>query len=364
MRFVSALLVIALGACSGSQPEALGPVSEEEALAFGQRLAGLLAPCDRPALAASTNGPMFLQRALDGVAVPDEEKVRLMAAATGHELWDGVCADNDRKRVALVGAREVDGAWRPILRRLDAHGFGHLGLELQRIEGRVQVVDFLSYAVGDSVSGNVNAMMRAMNPGSSAAGLGPMTRVHHFYSSGDVVRAREAYAELPAELRESRGFMLNVELKLVAGDLAAYDALLARIEARWPNDPTLGFIYFDRDARAGHWTRAIAALDRLDRVLRDPYLDSERARVLSAAGELEAARAASERAVAAVPDEPNVHDVHARICMAQRDHACTVATLERLASRFGVRRSAEELSAEEGGPELVASPEWKAYRAE
>lgn len=160
------------------------------------------------------------------------------------------------------------------------------------------------------------------------------------------------YNFLSPELQTDRFvliFCLQASIQALPPDAATYagsefakslDRSVSAFEKRYrenfPGDKSVDLILLDRHIRTGHYDDALASVDALDKwVGGDPYLDTIRADLHRAKGDLPAAREAAERSLRHEPDIIYPYIALARIASEQGDEARVEQVRKQLTERLG-----------------------------
>ena len=117
--------------------------------------------------------------------------------------------------------------------------------------------------------------------------------------AGRVDEAITVYKRLPTVMQEEK-WLLVALLKVAIGQRQGVEFLVQQTHRYYPGDLTFDVMLFTHYTAIGDYPRAHQTLDRLDKSVEgDPYLDSIRADVLVAEGDLDAANAAARRSLSA-----------------------------------------------------------------
>jgi predicted Zn-dependent protease len=132
----------------------------------------------------------------------------------------------------------------------------------------------------------------------------------------------------------------------------------------YPDDPCVDLLTIDRLILGGRWKDAIAAFDRIDRVVGgDPYIDDLRANVHLRAGDPDMARKLARRAIDRDPTLDAGYWTLLEIALRRRDHEATARLLSTLEDGYGWRF--DGIAGVDEYAEFVASPayaQWQASR--
>ena len=378
MRRLSALLCLAALAAPGCSktPEAtlaelppVPPVTKEDAEAYGKKFSEALGPCDVEVLAPMWDATVTADRAIAGTTASGDVKDGLRMALTSRALWTGQCASlksQGESRNSYLGVREIGGSWRPLVRMVGAQGLNYVELELGKYPDGVRAVDATYYLTGEPLSKTLARLMgsaqTALDDG-SAGDVMVMQQISEKQRSGDHAGALALIKQLPPALREDKSMML-LEIGLDPGDdEARYLAAIERFEKKFPGDPALDLVSVDGFFMRKQFDRLHASLDRLDKSVNDPYLQVMHALAFIDDKQLDKAQAALDKAIEREPELQDAWDTRSTLCITKKDYACATESLKMLNDKFKVPVTDEVVMQLEGGPELVASEPWKAWRA-
>jgi tetratricopeptide (TPR) repeat protein len=244
-------------------------------------------------------------------------------------------------------------------------GLNYVEMELGRFPGGVQAVDATYYLTGERLSRTLARLMgraqSAMDDGDLKDGMA-MQRISMLQRQGDTEGALALIKELPPALRADKSIML-LEIGLDPGtDDTRYLAAIERFENAFPNDPALDLVSIDGFFMRKQFDRLLAAIDRLDERVKDPYLDVMRALAYLGDDKLDKALVHVDRAIEREPTLEDAWDAKSTICLTKKDFACAFAAITVLVERFELPITDEVVGDLEHGPELLASEEYKAWR--
>jgi hypothetical protein len=155
-------------------------------------------------------------------------------------------------------------------------------------------------------------------------------------ASGDAEEVQRRFAELPAELRDSKPLRLAELMSGADLEPAAYSAIMERYRQDFPGDPSIDMVAVDYFFLKKDLPRTLEAIETVDRrVAGDPYLN-----VLRANAHPERRPGGREAIVvarAAVTAEPNLEPGWWALAMAQLrrgDHDAVAETVATLNLRF------------------------------
>lgn len=164
--------------------------------------------------------------------------------------------------------------------------------------------------------------------------------------------ALEVYEALPPSLKKEKICLL---MRLTAAsklEPADYEAAFDAFQAAFPKDPAADLFAIDAHfhRKQWQWAEALAAIDRLDRVVKDPHLNVMRAGVLIEQSKLDEARAVAQAGIAAEPDLPDLYWAQVTVALKKKDHAETARLLGAIERDLGI-----------GIADLTTLPEYAAF---
>jgi hypothetical protein len=294
-----------------------------------------------------------------------------------------VCAWQ-RKTVSykVLHVHTVDGQPRPILRRVvksertgvQMVAYDELVLAASRKDHRVRVIDIYSYVTGQMLSellgSGADATAAAVEdePGFGAlgviAGIGNAKRLK---AEGKYVEALAAIDGLPPALRRSR--MVQMMRIGVANSVSqeAYKQALDEVAALFPDDPAIALVQIDADVLRQDYDAALHHVDVVDHAIGgDPWQDAIRAGILvkrNHPGDLEVAAQYADNVVRGEPQMSKGYFARLDVQLARKQTNEALGTMSELSRRFGAKWDDARLRTVPGFADLVATPEYEAWRA-
>lgn len=384
VRLALVSLLVASGACKkelpseiavapGDAPAAdlpkLAPVTKDEAEAFGKNIAKLLDTCVPSEIAPLWRVDITAARALQDAPIDAATKAGVLSALTSERLWEGQCqsllASGDGTNT-LIGMREVDGTHRPIVRMLSSAGLNYAELELSRFPEGIRAVDTTYYLTGEPLS---RTLQRLLSSAQTAVDDGQINdsalllQITAKQRAGDNAGALALLRQLPPALRNDKAMML-MEVGLDPGDDdARYLAAIERFEKAYPGDPALDLVSVDGFFMRKQFDRVHGTLDRLQKRIDDPYLEIMHALAYLEEKQVDKALAKVDLAIKREPTLKAGWDAKSTICLSKKDYPCAVEALKVLHDKFELDINEAVALQLENGAELVASEQWKTWRA-
>lgn len=250
----------------------------------------------------------------------DESKRGIAANGIAHQLAKNSA---DGGSLELIRVHEVDGEKRALFRLLlPDGGLNYNDMVLAKTQGGVvRTVDDYVFMSAEKLTETLRRLYLTGAAGQSRSILEKLRKsesdmVKHFGTfsqmainlrNGSFQTVLDLYDTLPDSLKKEKASML-VRLQAAAQvDDTLYSNAIADFRSLYPNDPSLDLLSIDYYVLKEDFAESIACVDRLDELVKDPYLNTVRARVLVAAGDFPAARRAAQQAVDDMPDNENVH---------------------------------------------------------
>ena len=342
MRYL--VLLVSLAACHHEIKVDVGPVGEPQAKAFATSLMTTIATtCDADKLA-----PLVEEDALAGHVLEHSKSTgreRLAAAEvmkarhTGATVLCSWFAVEPTAQFSFLHLK--DGA--PIIRKLAKLGtttavtYFKLVLGTTRSDNLVRIDDAYSFTEGTLISENLaNTVDAGIEAGmvSSQKLVTAMSAVKTLRAAHKPEEALATLAtldDLPPEMRELRA--VGVVKVFIAREISneRYSQEMARMLAKYPNDPSLALIAIDEAALRKDYAAALKQIDLLDAAIGgDAFQDAVRASMYFAMGDYKQARV---RAEAAVKVEPTLMRAQFSLLDAEAalgDNAAALATLDKL----------------------------------
>ena len=281
--------------------------------------------------------------------------------------------------IRLLRVRQLDGQSRALLRVWPARGllvYDEL-LLVRCPDGAVRVVDVYVFSSGELISESLHRSYLQAAAGQGRTRFGKSTAkdnelVQHLATIAEMTdnfrqqkfpEALAAYQKLPENLQREKNLLL---LRLSAAQKLGADEYSAAVEAfraAFPHDSALDMVLVDYYLKNQMATEGLACVDRVDRAVGgDPGLAYTRAQFYLAAGQLDAARAHANQALAAEPRQACISWTLTVISAEQQDFAETVRLLRSLREKLQV--PIPDLTKIASFAGFVQSPEFAKWRGQ
>ncbi|QDT14770.1 hypothetical protein CA12_08490 [Alienimonas californiensis] len=335
------------------------PASSATARALGEKIEAALNDRDSHAMARLLDSDAVYDLAIDGLELSDRDRESMRSgfaegARQSAGKWGEALEEYGWAR--FLGVSRRDGGSVALVRLL--YDDGSMSYLAFYPTPGVRIADVYLFTTGERFS----TMMRRLFGSSLGAKDGGMDTLEamqafqHAALRGDSEDALDRYQRLPKNLQELRAVqVLRVQAAGRLDDPDRYNAALADVDRRFPDDPSLDLL------KIGYYVeepeKLVVVLERLDRALDgDPYLRGMLATCLPKVGRDADAMAA---AIAAVEEEPDLTLAQAGLLsafIAAGDFDAAADQLRRLEEEFAmVYEPAELTEFYPRGDEFVAS---------
>ena len=230
-----------------------------------------------------------------------------------------------------------------------------------------RVGDMYVFLTGERISASMRRLTGAGLGGSDAdrAAMGRLSAMTAAFQRGDGAEALRIYDGLPEGLKGT--LAVQVTRMGAAGaldDPAAYAAVMADVDRRFPDDPALDLLKLD--AHGDDPAKKAAALRRLDAAVGgDAFLKGLLAETLPLVGATDEALEVAAAAVAAEPDLAQAQFGLLAARIAAGDQAGAAGVLRTLRDEFDLAFEREVLAGlYPAAPAFVDGPEYAAFAAE
>jgi tetratricopeptide (TPR) repeat protein len=384
---VALLLALALAGCKKQAapppPATNAAVGDDEAQQFATAFEKAVRSGDARAIDARIDWPFLLEQATTDVEAPMEVRLAFLRGAGqqpgaeqfGRDLAADVAQGG---RYKLLRVRAQGDQRRALFRWLQSKGpvEYHEVVLARRPGGAVRAVDVFNYQRGEPASQTFRRAYLLLVAARAPAALDKLGAAEREYvkslrwikllldgsKSGSPDLVLRAYARLPGVLQKDRMFLL---LRLQAAAEGQDEEHLAAVEAlreHYPGDPAADLWSIDYHMGTERFDLALEALGRLDRAVGgDPYLDVRRAKAHRAAGRLDEARQAAQKAVEAEPGLPDGYWALVEVSLKEARFDETLRLLEVLVAKFQAPR--RDLTGLPDYAEFVKSPQYQRWLA-
>lgn len=371
--------VLALGCRSREEAPklAVDPVSEADAKAFAETLVTMVKPCDDAKLvpvidAVAMAGKFALHSKLPNASQASRQLARSPVGARVFCAWMRGIEDYKLLRVVMR-----DNEPRPIMRRMIREprsgsmvvGYDELQLGTTRKDKKVRMIDAFSYVQGQWITellgGNLAAMAQSLDYlGDLPLMADTVRQARDLQRAGKNDEAMKIIDSLPATVRNYRGVQL-MRVRAAAGiGKEQYKAALDELVTVFPNDPSIAMIEADGAFTRGDFDAAIKWIDMIDKAIGgDAYQGAHRALAYLKKGDVANAEKHVEAAIAMEPTLARPWEVKLDILIAQKKWADAVAVMTELETKHDMQFDEAKLQAQPAVAELLASPEYQAWRA-
>jgi tetratricopeptide (TPR) repeat protein len=362
---------------AGPPPMEVDPVTEAAAKTYAESFAKLAIPCDQAQMTAAIDAQAMAAKFAQHSKLPNRHGLArsLAGSPVGARI---VCAwMNGIEDYKLLRVVVRDGEPRPIMRRTIrdprsgalVFGYDELHVGTTRKDKTVRMVDAFSYVQGqwitELIGGNTAAMAQSLDYlGDLPLMAETVRKARDLQRSGNNAQALEIIDSLPTSVRNYRGVQL-MRIRAAAGiSPASYKQALDELATVFQNDPSIAMIEADGAFQRGDLDAALKWIDVIDKAIGgDAFQEAHRALAYLRKGEIDKARVHADRAIAMEPTLARGHEVKLDIAIAQQQWSDAIAIMTELESKHGVAFDDAKLRAQPAVAGLVASPEYKAWRA-
>jgi len=381
MRLLVVSILVA-AACKGQQGTsriAVGPVSDADARAFGDKLVPMLKPCDEAKVAQVVDAGAMAAKFLAQSALPDAKgaAARLAKTDVGARLLCAWMRGVDDVRV--LHTKTVGTEPHLILRR-QIHdprsggivvGYDELQLGTSEKDHQVRIVDAFTYVQGQWISQLVSGNLDATQPldylGEVPQMAAEVRNAYQLQHAGKNAEALQLIDTLPKNVRAYRGVQLVRVRASAALGKESYRQALDELASVFPNDPSIAMIEADGASATGDFDAALTWIDLVNTSIGgDAFQEAHRAMAhlqRAKPGDPELAAQTADKAIAMEPSLTRAWEVKLDIMIAQKKWADAVAVMRELEDHHGVHFDDAKLAAQPTVAELLASAEYKAWRA-
>lgn len=359
-------------------PSAMSSPVDPAFLSLAREVEAALRDGDPAALDARLDGEQLLQRVTRGLPVSNTfiealaDEVRAHGWPLGRRLLG---SGGKGLHVRLLQVRMRGRTPFALFRILSDAGLNYVEFELGRnTRNEAVIVDLFPYLEGERLS---ETMWRVYLLAAAERGqcltrklrglerlwveqLPRWRRIERLLGAGQGREAVDEMDRLPPRLRGEKFVQLKRLEVLASLDEAEYALGLLAFEKAFPKEPLLDLFALDNPLLRGESAVMMAAIDRLDRRVADPYLHYLRGRMMHGQDELEGAKRFLQKALEEDPGlwEPRVELLS--VAIEEADHAGAVHILEEMERGAGGRQMRVRI---QEGPEARAFLESAEYKA-
>ena len=373
LRFAATLLV--LGITSAAHPAGIRP---DEAATLARRIETAFAGRDPQALIDAFDDPAVIRRALSELSPPPtvQEVTQItqqlkIGATFANGIVRALAGDGGSYRFVRIDQREgADPA--PVFRLLSQNSLNYHTLRLGRDgQGRLRVVDADVFVSGEALSYTMRRMLMsalaAAGRGQAQAaqyekGMEQVEAMQRVAAGGDLKTAMELWDKLPEPLRRQKPLMLyRIQYAQRLGG-QSFDQAVKAFEKQFPDDGVVELIRIQTHTAAKRYDQALAAVDRLDKLAKDPYLDLLRAQFHASKKDAAQATQHFERLLKWDPTFERAWGGLLVLSLAQKDHVKTIDLLERREKAIGKPLPFDFIESSQDFADFTSSPEYKSWK--
>ncbi len=361
-------------------PRILKAASEQQVKDLVKELDAAVAHQSSSELGKLVDQAQLMDQILSGFVVVPEEKeevVRgLMQVEGVSDLPDKIVAavriGGDYRFVRLISK---DGQLRPLYRLTmpEDGGVNYHELVVEVSGDKPLITNVYLYLSGESISESVRRVLIPALAAEDPSIVGKLTGSEaQILENRDVLRAingltsqekfAEAFAkfeELSPELLQDRAILMTrLVISQGLGD-AEQEKVVEELAKAAPGQPCSDFPLFALRKKQGRHEDVIQIVDRLQKVIEDPYLDLLKVDALLATGKADAAREAVVRVKTVCPDRSDVYWMEIAVSLRTKNFGETARLLDDVGKTFGLEF--RDLSSVPEYSEFVASDAGKSW---
>lgn len=350
------------------------PITAEQALDLARKVeVGFLTRDPQPFVDALDDAAT-VRHSLAGFNLP-EEPVRDIASKVkiGRDLGNRILKTLQEGGSYRLVRVDVSGGGTPVpvFRLLQSGSLNYHFWKLERDPaGALRIGDIDIFISGEPLS---RTLRRLLIPALAQAARDKAPEVVKLFeeietmqrvaNGGDYATAIDLWKKLPESYRGDKALLLTrLQYAQKLGG-SALDEAVKEFERRYPNDPVLDLIRCYALSAARQYDEALAAVERLDKTLQDPFLDVYRAQFHAGKRDFARARPAFERLVKWDPAFERGWGGLLMIALAERDWAETVRLLDRREKATGKALPPSVIESKKEFAEFVRSSEYVKWRA-
>ena len=284
-----------------------------------------------------------------------------------NELGDTGSFDFLRSRI------NEKGEYHLLFRLSGDEGLNYHDYKLKEVEGEVKIVDVYFFMSGEylsktlkdgynaALSNKPNIITKLLKK-TVADDFVKVLKIKNLLAEQKYQEAYKLYKTISSEIRKQKSLQLVGMQVAYYIDDATYQKEIEKYEKSFPNDPSLYLISIDGAFLKGNYDRVLNLIRKLDKAIGgDPYLDSFRANVFFAKGELETAMKYANQMLGNYPFYVESYTTKLSILVEQKNFKSALETLNSFYSMFGLEKQDMDEAMAVDYPELIKSSEYKEW---
>ena len=361
-------------------PRTLPAANEQQVKELVKQLDAAIAHQSATELARLFDQNQLMDQILSGFVIVQDEKeevVRGLKQVEGvsdlpEKIVQAVRSGGDYRFVRLV---TKDGQLRPLYRLTmpEDGGVNYHELVVELVSEKPLITNVFLYLSGESLSESVRRVLIPALAAEDATIVGQLTG-----SEAEILKNRDAlrtinvltsqqkfedafakFEELTPELLQDRTILMTrLVISQALGESEQESAVEALAKAA-PGQPCSDFPLFALRKKQGRHEDVIQIVDRLQKVIEDPYLDLLKVDALLATGKTDAAREAVVRVKTVCPDRSDVYWMEIAVSLKTRNFEETARLLDEVGKTFGLEF--RDLSSVPEYDDFVASDAGKSW---
>jgi tetratricopeptide (TPR) repeat protein len=302
------LLPLLLVLATTPPPPTAAPEAEPVYRAFAEELERGITAREASALDNHIDLDRLFERTTQGITAPKKFADGFRRGLHEKGLQFGkqiVGAMDDSSSFRLLKVRTVKGTPRALFRYASDAGLNYFDFDLaRRPSGEVVVIDIYPYISGEYMSETMRrvylASMAELDQGLLDKLMGKeqeflknmpkMQEMMRLVQEKKFPEALAAYGKLPPAIQKQKQILLMRRIAAEQVGEAEYQQAITDIEQAFPGDPALDLVSIDGHIMRKDYAAALRSIDRLDKRVRDPYLQFLRGSVVLGGGDVPGAQ--------------------------------------------------------------------------
>jgi hypothetical protein len=262
------------------------PVTKEEALGMSRAIDSSIRYKKPNYWNYLFNEKVFADRVakISGLNPSADFRKSIKAALKQSDLGDKIIkAARANGTYQLVRQYEKDKAQHLLFRLYSDEGLNYHDFELTKKGGKLAVADMLIYLSGEELSKSIADLLTSFSINSQNVSDSKMEQVDKIKKMKELIERDEAdkalqyYHTLPKDLKNQRSVRMMHIMICSQLDEATYMNAIDDYMELFPDAPNMHLVMIDTYILRKEYTKAIASIDKVDKLVTDPFLDYLRA---------------------------------------------------------------------------------------
>jgi hypothetical protein len=384
VRFVVPVIALVATACAAhaqtkpsGRPPASRPAraaSRPDLDAFGARLEAAIKDCNALAIAGLLDRDALLDAITEGTRVPEPDRTKFFASsAPGLGLGNVICKKMEANgNCRYLGIRQINGRPRALFRIVTtASAFDYYEFVLEGKGDDVRFTDVFLLSSGELFSTHVRASIasdssmviyRYVRDHVDLPVNEVLAGMYRLNQTGDAAAILRVYDTLRPALRRVKPVLMYAINAAVSLNGTRLPEFLDSLRVNYPDDPSLDLYLIPLFEGKGDYGSMLAAVDQIDRRVRDPWLNILRSKACMMASRYDLAKRFADSAIAYDSMLIVPRWVLVVVALKDRDFHEAVRLIDFIAAYDNVDAYIAELSKSKVGKEFVASREYAEWK--